>query len=373
MLSSYILYNNVVSKYKEGTILGKRKYQVLFIILLLILVFNVSGQAESYDNLSVEEAGEILRTILNDSITEEDLINKLAEHPLVEIMGYVETSNENYTLYYVESGDSLYKIANRFDTTIDELKKINNLTHNYLIIGQKLKIPSEKTYVSYTVKPGDTLYQIARRYDISVKEIKEHNNLKNDYLLIGQQLTIPVNDIDKNYTYEVRAGDTLYKIARKFYTTIAEIKAINNLISDYLFIGQRLHIPVSQPDKGYQKVDVTDYEKELLARAVYSEARGEPFEGQVAIAAVVLNRVLHPLFPDTVEKVIFQPWQFTAVHDGQFWLTPNRAAYNAVELALEGWDPSNGAIYYYNPDTASSKWVFYRTVIVKIGEHYFAV
>lgn len=361
------------SNKRRGNILGKRRYHVLFIILSLILVFTLSVQAESYDNLSVEEAGEILRTILNDSIAEEDLINKLAKNPLVEIMGYLETSSENYTLYYVESGDSLYKIANRFDTTIDELKKINNLSHDYLVIGQELKIPIEKTYVSYTVKPGDTLYRIARRYDISVKDIKDHNNFTNDYLLIGQQLTIPVKDIDKNYTYEVKAGDTLYKIASKFYTTIAEIKAINNLISDYLFIGQRLHIPVSQPDKGYQRIDVTDYEKELLARAVYSEARGEPFEGQVAIAAVVLNRVLHPLFPNTVEKVIFQPWQFTAVHDGQFWLTPNRISYNAVDLALQGWDPSNGAIYYYNPDTASSRWVFYRTIVVKIGDHYFAV
>ena len=79
------------------------------------------------------------------------------------------------------------------------------------------------------------------------------------------------------------------------------------------------------------------------------------------------------LFPDNVEDVIFQPWQFTAVHDGQFWLEPNEQSYLAVEAALRGWDPSNGAIYYYNPETATSDWVFYRNVIIEIGDHLFAI
>lgn len=121
------------------------------------------------------------------------------------------------------------------------------------------------------------------------------------------------------------------------------------------------------------EVAVTEEEYDLLARAVYSEARGEPFQGQVAIAAVILNRVEHRNFPDTINDVIFQPSAFTAVQDGQFWLTPDSTAYKAVEKALEGIDPSGGAIFYYNPATASNQWIRSRQVITAIGKHVFAI
>lgn len=110
---------------------------------------------------------------------------------------------------------------------------------------------------------------------------------------------------------------------------------------------------------------------QLLANAVYGEARGEPYEGQVAVAAVILNRVEHPDFPDTISEVIFQPLAFTAVADGQIWLTPNERAKEAVLDALNGWDPSENAIYYFNPNTATSKWIWSRPQIKKIGEHIF--
>lgn len=110
---------------------------------------------------------------------------------------------------------------------------------------------------------------------------------------------------------------------------------------------------------------------QLLANAVYGEARGEPYEGQVAVAAVILNRLEHPDFPDTISEVIFQPLAFTAVADGQIWLTPNERAKEAVLDALNGWDPSENAIYYFNPNTATSKWIWTRPQIKKIGEHIF--
>lgn len=119
--------------------------------------------------------------------------------------------------------------------------------------------------------------------------------------------------------------------------------------------------------------EITDEEIDLLARAVYSEARGEPFHGQVAIAAVILNRVEHESFPDAIDEVIFQPAAFTAVQDGQFWLSPDSTAYAAVKEALTGSDPSGGAIYYYNPATATSKWIYSRPVITTIGKHVFAL
>lgn len=111
----------------------------------------------------------------------------------------------------------------------------------------------------------------------------------------------------------------------------------------------------------------------LMANAVYGEARGEPYEGQVAVAAVILNRVEHPDFPDTVGGVIFQPGAFTAVDDGQIWLTPNERAKEAVLDAINGWDPSENAIYYFNPITATSKWIWSRPQIKKIGLHIFCV
>ncbi|MEH7380814.1 spore cortex-lytic enzyme [Bacillus sp. JJ1533] len=110
---------------------------------------------------------------------------------------------------------------------------------------------------------------------------------------------------------------------------------------------------------------------QLLANAVYGEARGEPYIGQVAIAAVILNRLDSPTFPDTVSGVIFEPLAFTAVADGQIWLTPNEQAKKAVVDAINGWDPTGGATYYFNPETATSKWIWGRPQIKRIGKHIF--
>jgi len=121
------------------------------------------------------------------------------------------------------------------------------------------------------------------------------------------------------------------------------------------------------------RLDVTAEEMDLLLRTVYSEARGESFEGQVAVASVVINRVLDERFPNTIKGVIFQPWAFTAVHDGQFWLDPDPSMRKAVEAALKGWDPSGGAVFYYNPAKVTSYWIYTRQVIGRIGRHFFAV
>ena len=109
----------------------------------------------------------------------------------------------------------------------------------------------------------------------------------------------------------------------------------------------------------------------LLARLIYGEARGEPYEGQVAVAAVVLNRVKSASFPNTIAGVIYQSGAFTAVSDGQINLEPNSTAYKAATDALNGWDPSYGAIYYFNPNTATNKWIWSRPVTVTIGKHRF--
>lgn len=111
----------------------------------------------------------------------------------------------------------------------------------------------------------------------------------------------------------------------------------------------------------------------LLARLVSGEARGEPYIGQVAVAAVVLNRVRSDEFPDTVSGVIFQRGAFDAVWDGQFDMEPTASCLRAARDALSGWDPTGGCLYYYNPDTATSDWIWTREVQLTIGRHAFAI
>lgn len=149
--------------------------------------------------------------------------------------------------YIVKKGDSLYSIANKYNTTIDELKRINNLTSNILSIGQVLKLPSDKVSdiekeentISYTVQKGDSLYNIARKYSTTIDKIKDLNNLTTNLLSIGQVLLIPT-DTNLETTYTVQKGDSLYSIAKKYDTTVDRLKQLNNLKSNLLSIGQIL-------------------------------------------------------------------------------------------------------------------------------------
>ena len=117
----------------------------------------------------------------------------------------------------------------------------------------------------------------------------------------------------------------------------------------------------------------SDSDVMLLARLIYGEARGESYVGQVAVGAVVMNRIKSASFPNTMSGVIYQSYAFTAVADGQINLTPNATAKKAAQDAMNGWDPSYGALYYYNPATATSSWIFSRKTTVTIGNHVFAI
>lgn len=149
--------------------------------------------------------------------------------------------------YTVKKGDSLYSIANKYNTTVEELKRINNLTSNTLSIGQVLKLPSdkpnkieqEKNTITYTVQKGDSLYSIARKYSTTIDKIKDLNNLTTNLLSIGQVLLIPTNT-NLETTYTVQKGDSLYSIAKKYNTTVDKLKQLNNLTSNLLSIGQIL-------------------------------------------------------------------------------------------------------------------------------------
>ncbi|MBQ8374288.1 MAG: spore cortex-lytic enzyme [Clostridia bacterium] len=127
-------------------------------------------------------------------------------------------------------------------------------------------------------------------------------------------------------------------------------------------------VPSQGGTNGYSESDVY-----LLARTIYAEGRGEPYTGQVAIGAVVMNRIRSSSFPNTVAGVVYQKNAFTAVSDGQINLTPNDTAIKAARDAMNGWDPSGGALYYYNPAVATSSWIFDRQTITVIGKHVFAI
>ena len=124
----------------------------------------------------------------------------------------------------------------------------------------------------------------------------------------------------------------------------------------------------SSSTNGYSNSDVY-----LLAKLIHAEARGESYTGQVAVGAVVLNRVRSSSFPNTISAVIYQPYAFTCVNDGQINYAPNSTAYSAAKDAMNGWDPSYGCLYYYNPKTATSSWIFSRPTVVTIGRHVFAM
>lgn len=164
------------------------------------------------------------------------------------------------------------------------------------------------------------------------------------------------------FNYEVTGyyGSITTAAVKKFQRDygLAQTGVVNSTTADYLGINL-----------GGQ----TSNDLYLLAKCVYAEARGEPYVGKVAVAAVILNRVASPSFPNSIYGVVYQPWAFTAVYDGQINLEPDAVCYQAARDALNGWDPTYGSLYYYNPTTATSQWIYSRPVSTQIGSHVFAV
>ncbi len=191
----------------------------------------------------------ILRNINNNEsiiiFYPSDIINQnIANYVYQGIIDYLKEKN----IYIVKSGDSLYAIAKKFNTTVNDIKELNNLTSNTLSINQKLLIPekdsnSNASINTYIVKSGDSLYAIAKEFNTTVDEIKRLNNLTSNILSINQELLIPDNNISLTSTYKVKKGDSLYSISKAFNTTVDNLKKLNNLTSNNLSIGQELIIP----------------------------------------------------------------------------------------------------------------------------------
>jgi LysM repeat protein len=212
------------------------------------LLIPTETQTPSNDNIYIVQSGDTLYSIarkLGLSVSELMEYNNLKSNILSigQILKIPTTTSVNYEYYTVQKGDTLYGIAQKYNTSVDDIIKLNNLSTTVLSINQMLKIPvqSNTDYLEYIVMPGDTLYSIANKYNISVNELKTYNNLNTDLLSIGQVLKIPTSE-EENKTYIVQKGDTLYSIASKYNTTVSELKNKNGLTSDILTIGQLLDI-----------------------------------------------------------------------------------------------------------------------------------
>ena len=180
----------------------------------------------------------------------------------------------------------------------------------------------------------------------------------------------------KNWGYYKGAVDGIYGSGTK--SAVIKFQKTNGLVADGIIGNKTLAaMGISQSmlsgsasssnGSGYSNSDI-----QLLARLIYAEARGESYTGQVAVGAVVLNRVKSSSFPNTISGVIYQPYAFTCVNDGQINYTPNDTAYKAAKDAMNGWDPTYGCLYYYNPKIATSSWIFSRPTVITIGRHVFA-
>lgn len=219
-------------------------------------IANYAGVSYSPANMEgyyIVKKGDSLWSIASKNNTTVDNIKKLNNLSSNNLsVGQVlklsyDTENEDIkesNIYTVKKGDSLWLIANKYGTTVDELKNANDLKSNTLSIGQTLIIPEKKentNKISYVVKKGDSLWLIANKYDTTVEKIKSTNNLKSNTLSIGQVLVIPSSS--EFITYTVKKGDSLWLIANKYNTTVDNIKKLNNLSSNNLQINQKLILP----------------------------------------------------------------------------------------------------------------------------------
>jgi len=185
-------------------------------------------------------------------------------------------------------------------------------------------------------------------------------------LCFAAMIFIPKEALASAKYHTVQQGDTLWNISKRYGVPLLQLKKVNNKAGDVVFVGEILRIPEA----------ILPAERELLARLVHAEAKGEPYAGKVAVATVVLNRVDHASFPNTIKGVIYQRssghYAFTPVQTGSINQAANSEAYRAVDEALAFRGLGSGSLYFYNPKTAKSNWIRSKQVTVVIGNHVFA-
>jgi Cell wall hydrolyses involved in spore germination len=177
-----------------------------------------------------------------------------------------------------------------------------------------------------------------------------------------------------DWTYTVKRGDTLYRIAQKTGLTANEIRQRTGLGRNNLRIGERLIIPSASRSNITNTVSTpASGNVNLLAHLINGEAANEPYIGKVAVGSVVMNRIQNPRFPKTVAGVVYQPHAFESVSNGIFNRPVNNESLKAAADALSGWDPSGGALYFFNPAKTNNAWIWARRIVTQIGQHVFAM
>lgn len=267
------------------------------------------------------------------------------------VLGQGNENEGSTTSVVVKRGENLWNIAKKYRTSVDQLVALNQIkAPNQIKEGQSLRVPNGK---------------------VSGNEGKAaagaSNNKLNVSWWVGMLRSIPVlSKVDKQSLSVSRSTGSIptYEIIVNNDTTL------NNDNKEKTTVPDATESQVLSRSLGrlVSKEDV-----ELLTRVIYGEARGEDFEGQVAVGAVVLNRLKDPRFPKTMRDIVYQAGAFTAVTDKQIHLDPDDQAYKAAEAALSGEDPTDGALYYYNPRIATDRWIKSRPVIKRIGNHTFSI
>lgn len=220
-----------------------------------------------------------------------------------------------------------------------------------LLLAFLVLIPGAACAATHVVSPGESLYKIGLRYGVSAQRIMDINGLKSSNINPGQKLYI-----EDKIKYKVVPGDSLYKIARKFGLTTEQLMSENGLSGSDIYPGQLLTV-VNKANKTVQPAvsrgngNITRNDFDLLARIISAEADSESYETKVAVGAVVLNRTRSGLFPDTIPGVVYQVdngrYQFEPVLNGWIKQPASTSAQKAAKDALNGWDPTNGALYFF--------------------------
>jgi spore germination cell wall hydrolase CwlJ-like protein len=254
----------------------------------------------------------------------------------------------------------------------------------FLVLTGAFLSPAAVQAATHTVSSGESLYTISRSYGISLNSLMEANGIWDSLIYPGQKLTIPESGSAGGRAYTVQAGDSLYLIGQKYGVSYQEIMSANGLGSTEIYPGMSLNIPTASAaaqqamprvSRGGNFQRPTPGDVDLLARLITAEADGEPYAAKVGVGAVILNRVANHDFPDSIQGVINQhdggTYQFEPVLNGWIDRPASDASLMAAKDALNGWDPTNGATYFF-ATYAKNQWLWSRPLSKIIGNTVFS-